>query len=468
MKTRTALVVGTVLSLGLVTGCGGGDEDAGTGTKASGSLKASASAGADGKPVYKGKRIPGLAAKPAWALAQKDGEEYSCPGDAAFDGQDEKGFPTVQEGVCQVGDAFVLVQDRTVPDEESETETPTVHLVAHFFDAATGEKRKSLTVKCAYDPALEEQPSLDTLVQVGEWKDGSPALLIRTCENTEASGLKAATLKKIYTMYDPNGRELGSSTLTGEGNRDLPVVRGHVEMPDGEVTFAPIGGGKDFVLERFLADETIFGTGQGYVAKYDGPYSSLRLAERTTGETIWNTDDDVTPPRELRGDGDDVKDGHKDLFPLRGDRATLMWTPLGSSESVITTVDLPTGRTMATGPSVEVSLATTDLAEIVVSPDGKTAVCNFGEGALAWNTETGAELWRQEADEKNIKPLQITPGGVLYATLDDGETAALAADSKELLGMVPEGTELPKAFSSSGYALVDTADGLFAFEAERA
>ncbi|MDX3135259.1 PQQ-binding-like beta-propeller repeat protein [Streptomyces europaeiscabiei] len=468
MKIRTGLVVGTVLSLGLVTGCGGGDADAETGKKASGNPKASASAGAAGKPVYKGKRIPGLAAKPAWALAQKDGEEYSCPGDATFDGQDEKGFPTVQEGVCQVGDAFVLVQDRTVSDEESETEKPTVHLVAHLFDAATGEKRKSLTVKCGYDPALEKQPSLDTLVQVGEWKDGSPALLIRTCENTEASGLKAATLKKVYTMYDPNGRELGSSTLTGERNGDLPVVRGHIEMPDGEVTFAPIGGGKDFVLERFLADETIFGTGQGYVAKYNGAYSALRLADRTTGEIVWNTDDDVTPPSGLRGESGDIKDGDKDLFPLRGDRATLMWTPMGSSESLITTVDLPTGRTVATGPSVEVNLATTDLVEIVVSPDGKTAVSNFGEGALAWNTETGAELWRQEADEKNIEPLQITPGGVLYAQLDDTETAALAADTKELLGMVPDGTEIPKAFSSSGYTLVDTRDGLFAFEAEKA
>lgn len=65
---------------------------------------------------------------------------------------------------------------------------------------------------------------------------------------------------------------------------------------------------------------------------------------------------------------------------------------------------------MAVGPAVTVTLAATDMAKIVVSPDGRTAVANFGEGALAWNTQTGAELWRQEADDKDIDPLMITPG----------------------------------------------------------
>lgn len=50
----------------------------------------------------------------------------------------------------------------------------------------------------------------------------------------------------------------------------------------------------------------------------------------------------------------------------------------------------------------------------------------------------------------------------------DAGTAALAVDTKELLGMVPEGTELPKAFSSNGYTLADTPEGLFAFESEKA
>ncbi|WP_371578465.1 hypothetical protein [Streptomyces sp. NBC_01314] len=467
MKIRTGLVVGTVLSLGLVTGCGGGDTDAETGTEASGSPKSSASAPAAGRPVYKGVAVPGLAAKPAWSLAQKDGEEYDCAGEATFD-SDHRIAGTGRDSVCQVGDAFLLVQDLSAPVDESETETQTAHFVAHLYDAATGEERKTFTVKCDYDPTGGTAPLPRAHVQVGEWKDGSPAVLIRTCENTEASGLKAATVKTVYTMYDSSGAELSSSTLSGEENADLPVIRGHVEMPDDKVTFAPIGGGKNFVLDKYLAEKDIIGSGQGYVDNDHGLYTPLRLIDRTTGESVWDTGDEANQPDELREMDGEFEDGPRNLFPLRADQATLIWSPLGKGDELITTVDLPTGRTVAVGPAVRITLASTDLAKIVVSPDGTTAVANFGEGALAWNTQTGAELWRQEADDKDIEPLMITPGGVLYASLDDGEEAALAAGTKELLGMLPEDGELPAGFTSNGYTLVETTDGLFAFETEKA
>ncbi|KFF96734.1 hypothetical protein IQ62_34630 [Streptomyces scabiei] len=465
MKIRTGLVVGTVLSLGLVTGCGGGDGDAETGTKASGSPKASASGSAAGQPVYRGEPIPGLAVKPAWSPTGKGAKDYSCAGDAAFDS--DSVFPGTDRGeICQVGDAFLLVQDLTVSVEEHETEKQTAHFVGHLYDAATGEERKTFTVKCEYDPT-GSAPLPAAHIQVGEWKDGSPAVLIRTCENTEASGLKAAAVKTVYTMYDPSGAELGSSTLTGEDNVDLPVIRGHVKTDD-RVTFAPIGGGRDFVLDKYLAEKDIYGSGQGYVDNDHGIYTPLRLIDRTTGKRVWSTGDEVKQPHELRDMDGEYEDGDRYLFPLRGDQATLIWSPRTKGDELITTVDLPTGRTLAVGPAVTVSLAATDMAKIVVSPDGKTAVANFGEGALAWNTQTGAELWRQEADDKDIEPLMITPGGVLYATLDDSETAALAAGTKELLGMVPEEAEVPVAFTSNGYTLVDTSEGLFAFEAEKA
>ncbi|WP_060904903.1 PQQ-binding-like beta-propeller repeat protein [Streptomyces scabiei] len=466
MKIRTGLVVGTVLSLGLVTGCGGSEGDGETGTKATGRPKASASASEAGQPVYKGEPIPGLAAKPAWSLARKDGKSYECGGDTAFDRADHL-YGTDPDRICQVGDAFLLVQDLTAPEDESGAETRTAHFVAHLYDAATGKERKTFTVKCDYDPADGDGPSLSTHVQVGQWKDGSPALLVRTCENTEASGLKAAAVRTVYTMYDPSGAELGSSTLTGEDNVDLPVIRGHVKTDD-RVTFAPIGGGRDFVLDKYLAEKDIYGSGQGYVDNDHGIYTPLRLIDRTTGKRVWSTGDEVDQPDELRDMDGEYEDGDRYLFPLRGDQATLIWSPRTKGDELITTVDLPTGRTLAVGPAVTVSLAATDMAKIVVSPDGKTAVANFGEGALAWNTQTGAELWRQEADDKDIEPLVITPGGVLYATLDDGETAALAAGTKELLGMVPEGAEVPAEFTSNGYTLVDTSEGLFAFEAEKA
>ncbi|WP_327344363.1 hypothetical protein [Streptomyces europaeiscabiei] len=466
MKIRTGLVAGAVLSLGLVSGCGGGDGDAETGTKAAGNPKSSASATAAGRPVYKGAAIPGLAAKPAWSLAQKDGAQYDCAGEADFDRGQQTSW--AERGrVCQVGDAFLLVQDLTPSVDDSETETQTAHFVARLYDAATGQERKTFTVKCDYDPTGGTTPSPRAHVQAGEWKDGSPAVLIRTCENTEASGLKAATVKTVYTMYDSSGAELGSSTHTGEENTDLPVIRGHVKMPDGRITFAPIGGGKDFVLDKYLAEKDIFGSGQGYVDNDHGLYVPLRLIDRTTGEPVWSTADEAMQPTELRAMDGEFKDGPRNLFPLRADQATLIWSPLGKGDELITTVDLPTGRTVAVGPAVTVTLAATDMAKIVVSPDGKTAVANFGEGALAWNTQTGAELWRQEADDKDIKPLLITPGGVLYATLDENEDAALAVGTKELLGTIPDGAEVPEGFTSNGHTLVETSEGLFAFEEQK-
>lgn len=34
--------------------------------------------------------------------------------------------------------------------------------------------------------------------------------------------------------------------------------------------------------------------------------------------------------------------------------------------------------------------------------------------------------------------------------------------------MIPDGVEIPEGFTSDGYTLVETTDGFFAFEAEKA
>ncbi|MFJ1808688.1 MULTISPECIES: PQQ-binding-like beta-propeller repeat protein [unclassified Streptomyces] len=459
-KPRTALIAGTVLFLGLLTGCGGGDESAGK--EATGPASPYASASAAKSLAYPGDPIPGLSAKPAWSIAQKtDGYQW-CAGDAAL-ASDKQG----QDGICAVGDAFLLVEDLSAPVAEGETDPQTAHFVGHLYDAATGKERKAFTVECTYDPSVSDAPGRDAQVQVGTWKDGSPAVLIRSCENTEASGLKKAAVKTVYTMYAPNGTKLGSSTYTDEEHAGLPVVRGHVLLPgedDEDRTLAPIGGGKDLVLPAKFAEADPVGTGQGYTVEGDGRNEPLSVIDRSTGKSLWTTTD-LTPPTDVVAQIEDEEEPDAELYALHGDQGILVWSASGSNDAVITTVDLRTGATLAVGPRT--TLKEFDQVDVpVVSPDGKTAVVNFAGEAVAWNTATGAELWRQEADEKEIRPVAVTAGGVLFAELESNQ-GALSMATKSLMGLLPQGADAPTQFTTNGYTLIPADNTLFAFAATK-
>ncbi|MFI5796800.1 PQQ-binding-like beta-propeller repeat protein [Streptomyces sp. NPDC051677] len=459
-KPPTALVAGTLLALGLVTGCGGGDGP--TGADTTGSASPKASAGAAAALAYPGEPIPGLAAKPAWSLAQKTGAHQSCAGDAAR-ASDQQG----QDGVCTVGDAFLLVEDLSAPVAEGESDPQTARFVGHLYDAATGKERKAFTVTCAYDPAVSDAPVRDMQIQVGAWRDGSPAVLIRSCENTAASGLKKAAVNTVYTMYAPSGAKLGSSTYTGEEHAELPVIRGHVLLPGGDDdrTLAPLGGGKNLVLPAKLAKADAIGAGQGYTTEGDGRNEPVSVIDRSTGKSLWTTTD-LTPPADVVAQSKDGKEADAELYPLHGDQAILVWSASGSNDAVLTTVDLRTGALLAVGPHTTVK-EFNQVAVPVVSPDGTTAVVNFAEEAVAWNTRTGAELWRQAADDKDIRPLVVTTDDVLFAELGS-DRGALAMGTKKLLGLLPEQTSPPTQFSTNGYTLVPADNGLFAFLATKA
>lgn len=460
-RPRIALIAGTVLSLGLVAGCGGDDAPAGAGTTGSASPKASA--GAAKSAAYTGGPIPGLSAKPAWSLARKTGAAMWCAGHAARPADDQG-----QAGVCAVGDAFLLVEDLSPSVQEGESDPQTAHFVGHLYDAATGKERRTFTVECTYDPSESDAPSRDLHVQAGTWKDGSPAVLIRSCENSAASGLKKAVVKTVYTMYAPSGAELGSSTYADEEHAALPVVRGHVLLPGAtydDRTLAPIGGGKDLVLPAKLAAAEPLGTGQGYVPEGDGVNEPLKMIDRGTGRALWTTTD-LTPPADVVAQGEKGEEADAELFPLSGDRAILAWSASGSNDAVLTTVDLRTGATLAVGPHT--TLKEFDQTALpVVSPDGTTAVVNFTKGAVAWDTRTGAELWRQKTDDKDVQPLVATDSGVLYANLDHDQ-GALAMKTGKLFGLLPEGTDAPEEFTTDGYTLIRTDGAYFAFAAQKA
>ncbi|MYS09048.1 PQQ-binding-like beta-propeller repeat protein [Streptomyces sp. SID6041] len=233
----------------------------------------------------------------------------------------------------------------------------------------------------------------------------------------------------------------------------------------GTATFIPIGDGETVTSEASHVDlQGTVGSGLGYYTQQDISYQPaaewLTATDVRTGKKAWNTKD-LTPPAVIAKLVTSDTATTARLMPFQGDKALLEWSSYGNSEAVITLVDVKTGRRLAEGPGVDTN-GTVDDDGLAVSPDGKTAVVHYGKGAVAWNTETGEELWRQAADEVTITPDALPGNGVLYAYLD-GAAAALGADDKKLL---TSGIEEMPQFTTNGYASVRTPEGLFVFAAQ--
>ncbi|GAA2809829.1 hypothetical protein GCM10010505_39930 [Kitasatospora aburaviensis] len=440
------MVLGLVLSAGLVTGCSGGAD---AGAKAGGGEtgKAAESASASPKsPVYQGKPVPGLTAQPAWSLT--DGEAGNCASKAS-----EK--DSSQRDVCTVGDAVIVTGYR---DGQSGTSTFT----ARLFDAKTGKLRKN------FDFALPEKSGGSTpavaLAQVGEWRDGSPALLIRNRVDTPADPLKKASTQTVLTMYAPSGEKLGSSSFDGDTHMSTPVRNGYLvdTSSSGGAKFIPIGDGETLTTQASHIDlQGAVGPGLGYSSQKDTsfqPYANwLTATDIRTGKKVWNTKD-LAPPAAVAKLITPAKATSARLMPYQGDKALLEWSSYGDSEAVMTLVDVKSGQRLAEGPGIDTN-GTVEDDGLAISPDGKTAVVQYGKGAVAWNTETGKELWRQATNEKNIMPRALPGNGVLYAYLD-GTGAALDARDKKVLA---SGIEAMPQFTTNGYAAVRSAGGIFVF-----
>ncbi|MEU2080077.1 PQQ-binding-like beta-propeller repeat protein [Streptomyces sp. NPDC013489] len=447
-RIRTTVALGLVLSAGLVTGCSGGAEpDTKPGDKETAKATESASA-APKRPVYQGKPVPGLAAQPAWSLTSD--EAQGCASKAS-----EK--DTARRDICTVGDAVILTGYRDGSSGASS-------FTARLLDAKSGKLRKEFEFALPEESAGSTSSPTVALAQVGEWRDGSPALLIRNRVDTPASGLKKASTQTVLTMYAPSGEKLGSSSFDGDAHMSTPVRNGYVVDADasGDATFLPIGDGQALTSEASHVDlQGTVGSGLGYYSQQDisfQPYAEwLTATDIRTGKKAWNTKD-LTPPAAIAKlvTADNATSAR--LMPYQGDKALLEWSLYGDSEAVMTLIDLKSGRRLAEGPGIDTNEAIDDDG-LAISPDGKTAVVQYGKGAVAWNTETGKELWRQAADEVTITPNALPGNGVLYAYLD-GTGAALDADDKKLLRSGID--EIPQ-FTTNGYAVVRAAGGLFVF-----
>ncbi|MFE7553267.1 outer membrane protein assembly factor BamB family protein [Streptomyces gardneri] len=450
-RIRTTVALGLVLSASLVTGCSGDAEpDAKPSGGETGKVTESASA-APKTPVFPGKPVPGLAAKPAWSLTRD--EAGNCAGTASVK-------DSSRNDICTVGDAVILTG---YSDGKAGARTFTVRLL----DAGTGKLRKKFDFALPTESNGYTSSSAVALAQVAEWRDGSPAVLIRHRVDTPASGLKKASSQTVLTMYAPSGEKLGSSSFDEDTHMSTPVRNGYLvdAGPAGGAKFIPIGDGETLASEASHVDlQGTVGSGLGYYSQLDISYQPsadwLTAKDVRTGNKAWNSKD-LTPPAAIAKLVTEDKATSARLMPYRGDKALLEWSSYGDSEAVMTLIDLKSGRRLAEGPAIDTN-GTIDDDGLAISPDGKTAVVQYGKGAVAWNTETGKELWRQAADEVTIMPGALPGNGVLYAHLD-GVGAALGADDKKLLASEIE--EMPQ-FTTNGYAAIYTSAGLFVFAAQ--
>ncbi|MFI8994400.1 PQQ-binding-like beta-propeller repeat protein [Streptomyces sp. NPDC053542] len=460
-QTRSTAVIGAALVMGLVAGCDGAAAPHG-GDRAGKDGAASGAPAARKGPAWTGKAIPGLAAKASWSLSSE--EAGSCPG---YAGTMSNG--RAEDERCVVGDASALVVEE--PRGEGATGT---RFTVRLRDLKTGAVRRKLTVRVAADPDGTVESDGATAadhVQVSEWKDGSPALLVRSRVHAPADGPAKERLRSVFTMYDPSGRKLGSSAFDAGAYDGLPVRRGYV-VADGDgdgQKYVPVGGGKTVVTA--LKGETELGTridaGFGVSISSDVSYQPaaewLVATDARTGKKLWSTED-LEPPAAIRERLDEETGTSSWIAPLQEGRAVLGWSVYAeeSKGGVLTIIDAKTGRRLTEGPASDYSTGADDDAA-VLSPDGGTVVTQYGEGAVAWDTASGKELWRQAAGEQNIRPVALPGNGVLYAELDEGGPAALRMRDKKVLRT---GIEKLPEFSANGCAVVKADHGFYVFTAQ--
>lgn len=477
MRRHLLPLTGALVSLGLVAGCGGGDDPGKSGaTNGKAAPKASASL-AQGH-AYQGAALPGLARKPAWSLAA-DGVT-GCPGDPV-----ERATSRVvgdHSQTCVLGDAVVLTEDATTyPDNTGGT--PQEYLFrARLLDAVTGRERTSVEVTIPADGWSSDRDLTPAeFFTVGLWKDGTPALLAVDGDVTPAAGLKKASVRTTYAMYAPSGAKLGSSAYDGEDGADFTVEAGHVRLKDGSDSgsYAPLGGGAAVEVQDRWEDQAPIGPGFGYrvetsLAEFYVSGERLQVGDRLTGKELWTTES-VTLPAVVAAQTPDGDRAAASLFPLSGDKGLLAWGLKDDTyDALLTVVDLRTGRTLVEGPKTALDPNDAHEPVVVLSADGGSVVTQFGGGAVAWDAETGKELWRQGEDEQDIEPVAVPTGDVLYASVSDMGLTALDMRTKKVLasGLDPDSSlnddidVLER--TSDGHTLLATSDGVFVFAPEKA
>lgn len=379
-------------------------------------------------PQYKGSAIPGLADRPAWS--ESADQAGVCAGRADI----VVGLQGSPDPACAFGDAVVFVRS-VDPNKISEGFTATIR------DGATGAERVTVEAKPS---AQDLGVNPERFVKVGYWKDGSPALVVRSVAQTDADGLKAETTRTTLTMYAPSGKVLGSSEFTGDVHKDPIVWDGYLVPSDGP--YVPIGGGAEFKppagmryehtwpTENFRREPLKYFLHNTTDCSEPGwcP-SKLVVRDMFTDKELWGSRS-IPLPEPIRAAAAS-KPPSVSVVAARDKLLLLAWTTASGGPTTFTAHDPATGGLISQGPTTPpgVKLAGATKSGVAVSPDGGIAVAALSKGAVAWETASGKKLWEQAADERQLRPLAVSPKGVLYADLDGGGTAALDARTYTLL-----------------------------------
>jgi hypothetical protein len=425
------------LAVSLSAACGSGGDPGGTPRNEDRPI------GGVGKgPEYKRAAIPGLANKPVWSLSGRQ-----------------------VESAVPLGDVVAVVGNGEPADGQRRS---TIRLL----EPATGAVRATIDATSA-SPAGAASGSgagngQSTDVGAARWRDGSPALVVRTLSRTEGDGLHRGAERTTVTMYSASGHVLGKSEFDGDVHR-APVVRdGYIVVKDSSGSrrrLIPIGGGPTIETPRDATwDVGPVDNRTAPPLKYrffepDEPGKPWRLvvADMFDGRRLWGTDT-IPVPEPLRGAVTPRQPAKATVLAVRGDRVVFQWTTV-NGPTTFTAHDLATGRLISQGPTTAPGddPVTGGNARVAVSPDGKTAVIEMERGTLAWNTDTGAPLWERAPGERQLSPLVISPSGVLFAELDRGPTVAVDLRTHTLLS---DDVPAAPAFTDNGYGiLTDSSTG---------
>ncbi|MCF2528776.1 PQQ-like beta-propeller repeat protein [Yinghuangia soli] len=373
-----------------------------------------------------------------------------------------RGLQGSPDPACAFGDAVVFIRSVSATHAKE-------GFKATIRDGATGAERATIEAKpAASDVAI----SADKFVKVGYWRDGSPALVVRTVAQAGADGLKAATTRTTLTMYAPSGKVLGTSEFDGDVHQDPIVWDGYLVPSSGP--YLPIGGGAEFRPPRGMLYEhaspaenyrreplKYFLHGTTECGEPGWCPSKLVVRDMFTDKELWGTKS-IPVPEPIRAAAAG-KAPSVSVVAAREKLLLLAWTAPSGGATTFTAHDPATGRLISQGPTTPpgVKLAGPTKSGVALSPDGGIAVVALTKGAVAWETASGRKLWEQAADERQLRPEAVSPKGVLYALLDGGGTAALDARTHALLAeKVPT---VPSFGDTFGVVREDSGNAYFVF-----
>ncbi|MGW0710963.1 hypothetical protein ACWD4G_34260 [Streptomyces sp. NPDC002643] len=456
LRTR-GIATGLVLSLALLTGCGGEDTDASGGGTAeptpsgTGSDKPKSNG-----PAYKGPALPGFAKQAAWSLsAGSNAEPLDLGGTLLFARNASGEYLNSNSLDAPAQPANALYTNNDEPED----------LTLEFRDTKTGEVRKTMTAKAV-------------LVERTTWLGGTPAIAVVTSATTESDGLTEAKTTTTATLYDADGEELAEVPGYEEGT----LLDGYrVETVDKTLRLTPVGGGaaRKITCTGFMADcdfDAETGLAHGFATQaplitgtyyagfenatnYENDPEHITLNDLTTGKKVWSTADAEVPQGVDVDDEGEPESGDYDIIRVADGKVLVAWQAGLLSETRIDAwYDLSSGALLTAYEATE---------EVLFAPNGELAAKKKPEfdtdyvGTAVWQVADGKRLWAQEEGETSLDPVRFTAdGSVLYGLTGDAALAVDARTREVLAKDLPE-ESVPLVEATTGYGYLNTDDGFF-------